>query len=128
MEDINECTYDPPYVGKGSSPGWAAGSSKNVEQITEGIPDYSAAAADSDYDEDYGEYYDYRKRRSAGRQKRFDMAGGYDGKILILTQLITNIIQLTMVVQEVPTHMATPMEIHTHMIMLVHMIQVFWNV
>ena len=78
MEDINECTYDPPYVGKGSSPGWAAGSSKNVEQITEGIPDYSAAASD-DYDEGYDDYYDYRKRRSAGRQKRFDMNQAYGG-------------------------------------------------
>ena len=72
LEDINECTYDPPYVGKGSAPGWAAGSSKQVEQITDGIPDYSAPASD-----DYGGYddyaYDYRRKRSAGRQKRFDM-------------------------------------------------------
>lgn len=81
LEDINECTYDPPYVGKGSAPGWAAGSSKQVEQITDGIPDYSAPASDDygGYGDDYA--YDYRRRRSAGRQKRFDM-NAY-GKIII---------------------------------------------
>ena len=81
MEDINECTYDPPYVGKGSAPGWAAGSSKQVDQITDGIPDYSAPAADDyAYGDDYA--YDYRRKRSAGRQKRFDM-NAY-GKTIIL--------------------------------------------
>ena len=81
LEDINECTYDPPYVGKGSAPGWAAGSSKQVEQITDGIPDYSAPASDDygGYGDDYA--YDYRRRRSAGRQKRFDMNAAY-GKII----------------------------------------------
>ena len=52
-----------------------------VEQITDGIPDYSAPASDDygGYGDDYA--YDYRRRRSAGRQKRFDM-NAY-GKIII---------------------------------------------
>ena len=76
LEEINECTYDPPYVGKGATPGWAAGSTKQVKQITDGIPT-ETESYDSDYGyDDAGYEYDYRKKR----KRRYDMAGGYGGK------------------------------------------------
>ena len=73
LEEINECTYDPPYVGKGSNPGWAAGSGKTVNQVTDGIPTYTASEyGDESYDDDYA--YDYRRRRDVGnRKRRYDM-------------------------------------------------------
>ena len=127
LEDINECTYDPPYVGKGSAPGWAAGSSKQVEQITDGIPDYSAPASDDygGYGDDYA--YDYRRRRSAGRQKRFDM-GAY-GKIIIcfLEKDVNLCVKAVVIIMAIPTeqviHMVTAM---TTTVVLT--IQLFLNV
>jgi len=75
LEEINECTYDPPYAGKGATPGWAAGSTKQVKQITDGIPS-ETESYDSDYGyDDAGYEYDYRKKR----KRRYDMAGGYGG-------------------------------------------------
>lgn len=71
LDQINECTYDPPYVDKGSTPGWAAGSRKKVQQIKTG----SSQSLQNSYDDagyDYG--YDYRrKRRSNSRQKRWSL-------------------------------------------------------
>ena len=74
LEEINECTYDPPYAGKGATPGWAAGSTKQVKQITDGIPT-ETESYDSDYGYDDGYEYDYRKKR----KRRFDMGGIYGG-------------------------------------------------
>ena len=83
LEEINECTYDPPYAGKGATPGWAAGSTKQVKQITDGIPS-ETESYDSDYGyDDAGYEYDYRKKR----KRRYDMAGGYGGKIGKVTNI-----------------------------------------
>ena len=100
LEEINECTYDPPHVDKGSPPGWAGGSKNKVEQKTSGIPDISAIDDHGADEYSYEEYesYDYRKRRDVnsgtmeltqpsrkgGRKKRWSLddaagaAGGYD--------------------------------------------------
>jgi len=79
LEEINECTYDPPYVAKGSPPGWASGSNKKVNQVTEGVPQMPSSSYDS-YDS-YGDYA-YRRRRETmdakHRSKRFTLGGGYD--------------------------------------------------
>lgn len=83
LEEINECTYDPPFVAKGSPPGWADGSKNKVNQKTDGVPDMPAPGSEYEYDE-YA--YDYRRRRSGetmetkSRAKRWSLkdqvAGG----------------------------------------------------
>lgn len=90
LEEINECTYDPPYVKKGHPPGWGDGSKRKVNQVTTGIPDMPAPGADYGSSYDYGASYDYRKRRETmeevgfkSRQKRWSMnqagaGGAYD--------------------------------------------------
>merc|ERR1719361_3075744 len=30
MDEINECTYDPPYIAKGSAPGWSEGARRGT--------------------------------------------------------------------------------------------------
>ena len=59
LDDINECAYDPPYIGKGSAPGWADGSKNTITRVTG--PTIKKAPSEDYYDESY--YYDYRRRR-----------------------------------------------------------------
>lgn len=84
LDEINECTYDPPFVSKGSEPGWAGGSKNAVNQKSTGTMDFGSitndfgAEAYDSYSSSYDEYA-YRKRRETGtRQKRWSM-GDYGG-------------------------------------------------
>lgn len=36
MDEINECTYDPPYVDKGAAPGWSDGATRGSITRKEG--------------------------------------------------------------------------------------------
>ena len=81
LDEINECTYDPPFIGKGSVPGWAAGSKKQITRVTAETPSF-AAGDDYGYEGYDSAYYDYRKRRNAdgpNRQRRFSLVDNYGG-------------------------------------------------
>ncbi|CAG5088061.1 Oidioi.mRNA.OKI2018_I69.PAR.g11718.t1.cds [Oikopleura dioica] len=61
MDEINECTYDPPYISRGAIPGYGPGAKKAINRVDNDLK------IDSDYEDYYGDYYYseyYRKRRS----------------------------------------------------------------
>ena len=125
LEEINECTYDPPYAGKGATPGWAAGSTKQVKQITDGIPT-ETESYDSDYGYDDGYEYDYRKKR----KRRFDMGGIYGKRLL--PSVLNYVITITKAMAPATTVQAVIMVASTVMILMavmaLTMIQLSWNV
>lgn len=81
LDDINECTYDPPYIAKGSTPGWGNGArNKNLNRAS-GDPTFGGQGAGfnnigpANYGSQYpgggGISYNYQyEYGSYGRKKR----------------------------------------------------------
>nr|BAJ65324.1 cellulose synthase [Molgula tectiformis] len=85
LDDINECTYDPPEVGKGEIPSWATGAGVTLlagQRALASIPvQTEVEAPETANTETESEYYDYENYQiGKKRKKRWELdappAGG----------------------------------------------------